>query len=61
MRNNFNEKSWQDYLQSELLALKEILAEHNYVLDSHQPHILGERFLMQNITTKSGSKIILIG
>ncbi len=53
--------SWQAALHIELDALTRILATFDYSLDDDQPHIKGERFLMQAVTTAGGSKLILLG
>jgi len=34
---------------------------HGYTLETEQPHIGGERYLMQAVTTTSGRKLILLG
>lgn len=61
MNNLPTEKLWQEQVVSELTALQTILTRAGYTLDAEQPHTLGERFLMQNITTQSGKKLILLG
>jgi hypothetical protein len=48
-------------VQQELAAITPILTEYGYGLDAVQPHLAGERYLMQAITTKSGRKLILLG
>lgn len=55
------ETSWATYCADELHILTPILARLGYSLDSTQPHIAGERFLMQAVTTTSGRKLILLG
>lgn len=52
---------WSTYCEHELNLLKPILATHGYTLNGVQPHIAGERFLMQAVTTTSGRKLILYG
>jgi len=47
--------------QTSLMQITQLLNRAGYTLNSHQPHIIGERFLMQNLTTTSGHKIILLG
>lgn len=54
-------KEWEKYRDSELRALTPILATLGFALDDYQPHITGERFLMQAVTTTSGKKLILVG
>jgi len=41
--------------------IQTLLERSGYTLDTLQPHTLGERFLMQNITMPSGQKYILLG
>jgi len=53
--------TWQAYVAAELATLQPILAQRGYTLTADQPHTKGERFLMQNITTTSGVKLILFG
>ena len=55
------QQSWDTYCASKIALLTPILKKHGYVLDFEQPHIKGERFLMQAVTTTSGKKIILVG
>lgn len=44
-----------------LTKVTQHLAQAGYQLDDLQPHTLGERAVMQNITTTSGQKLILLG
>lgn len=53
--------SWVDYCTSELDRLRPILAERGFALEAEQPHLKGERFLMQAATTSGGVKLILFG
>lgn len=53
--------AWQAYLAAELPKITAILKRHDYTLAPDQPHLKGERFLMQAMTTTSGKKLILIG
>lgn len=55
------EQSWQTNLDSEIETVRGLLRKAGYRLDTQQPHLLGERFLMQNISTTSGKKLILVG
>jgi len=48
-------------MPTELDTITNLLLEQGLTLDSHQPHISGERFLMQAMTTVSGQKFILLG
>lgn len=52
---------WRAYCEGELALLAPILAENGYELEDAQPHIAGERYLMQAVTTASGRKLILLG
>ncbi len=52
---------WEDYCKNELEIVVPLLDSLGYVLDSLQPHIWGERYLMQAVTTTSGKKLILLG
>ncbi len=46
---------------SEITTITAILSQLGYTLASEQPHISGERFLMQAMTTVAGQKFILLG
>lgn len=61
MAINSSEQKWQEYLAEELPRVSAILRQHNIELLADQPHIKGERFLMQALTTISGQKLILLG
>jgi thiamine kinase-like enzyme len=52
---------WKEYTDSTLRDIQSILEKQLFSLDTHQPHLLGERFLMQAVTTTSGRKLILLG
>ncbi len=52
---------WEEYKKRELAKLAPLLAELGYTLDADQPHVSGERYLMQAVTTMSGRKLILLG
>lgn len=57
-----NEKElWKEYRKREYAAVEPILLKLGFEPDTKQPHIEGERYLMQAVTTKSGRKIILLG
>ena len=45
----------------ELSLLEPMLTERGYQLEPEQPHLGGERYLMQAMTTQSGRKLILYG
>jgi hypothetical protein len=53
--------AWRQYLETELPIITKILNQRGYSLDEKQPHLTGERFLMQAMTTNSGRKFILLG
>jgi len=62
MSTDANEKKiWEAYCESELARIKPILETHGFMLNDAQPHLSGERYLMQAITTASGKKLILLG
>jgi len=52
---------WKEYVTRELEKVTPILKRHGYRLEDVQPHIGGERYLMQAVTTESGRKLILLG
>lgn len=52
---------WEQYKEAELQALSPILKKLEIELEPIQPHTLGERYLMQAVTTASGRKLILLG
>jgi len=55
------EQQWQEYKKRELEQFTPLLTKLGFVLDTQQPHIGGERFLMQALTTASGKKLVLLG
>lgn len=54
-------QEWETYCKDEIAYLVPFLSQYGYTLEAAQPHIKGERFLMQAVTTTSGRKLILIG
>jgi hypothetical protein len=58
-QNNY--EIWNSYCEEELSAFVPILKNLGFDLADEQPHISGERFLMQAATGASGSKLILLG
>ena len=57
-----NEKQqWEEYREHELSVLTALLDSLDYELEDEQPHLIGERYLMHAVTTKSGRKLILLG
>ena len=62
MEHNINNKdAWERYCTHELAEILPILEELGFVADKEQPHLGGERYLMQAVTTESGKKLILLG
>ena len=55
------QKNWDSYCIAEITKIQSILNIHHIILDDMQPHIKGERYLMQAVTTTSGRKLILLG
>ncbi len=55
------EIAWKAYVDEELVHIQPILDAQEITLDAYQPHIQGERYLMQAVTTESGRKLILLG
>lgn len=61
MENKNKQKTWIDYKESELSIITPLLLKLGFELDKDQPHTIGERYLMQAMTTASGKKLILLG
>ncbi|MDP4020673.1 MAG: hypothetical protein Q8P58_01335 [Candidatus Adlerbacteria bacterium] len=61
MDNKTPQELWEEYCAQELVALSPILKQLGYNLEAEQPHLGGERYLMQAVTTKSGKKLVLLG
>lgn len=62
MKNTTDPKaSWETYCTQELALLNPILLKHGFSLYDDQPHLKGERYLMNAVTTTSGKKLILLG
>jgi hypothetical protein len=55
MDNTNQKKAWETYREEELRGATLVLHELGFTLDSEQPHITGERYLM------SGKKLVLLG
>ncbi len=51
---------WKQYCERELAIITPLLASLGFALETKQPHIAGERFLIKAVTTKSGQKLILL-
>ena len=58
---NTSHTTWLEYCSRELKLATDLLSKRGYTLDPEQPHLSGERFLMQAVTTTSGQKLILFG
>ncbi|MEX0933945.1 MAG: hypothetical protein WD003_01635 [Candidatus Paceibacterota bacterium] len=54
-------EKWNLYKKQELALLKPLIRNLGFELENKQPHISGERYLMQAVTTTSGKKLILLG
>lgn len=60
--SEINEKQkWEEYTERELSSILPILSRLGFEIEKEQPHIVGERYLMQAVTTTSGKKLILLG
>lgn len=59
--DNQDKHHWEESRERELAELRPLLDSLGYSLEDEQPHISGERYLMQAVTTKSGRKLILLG
>lgn len=55
------ERAWEAYVESELPVIRRLLSLHHITLAAEQPHLKGERFLIQALTTVGGRKLILLG
>lgn len=53
--------AWDQYVTQERARVMPLLTERGITLDQHQPNLIGERYLMQAISTTSGKKITLFG
>ena len=54
-------QQWKNYCEEEFAYAQSLVNKFGFTLDEKQPHIQGERFLMQAVTTTSGKKLILLG
>lgn len=52
---------WGKYRERALATITPMLEKLGFELENAQPHIGGERYLMQAVTTASGTKLILLG
>lgn len=55
------QQTWEAFRDKQLAIARTALSGLGYSLESEQPHIKGERFLMQSIGTQGGKKLILLG
>jgi hypothetical protein len=55
MSKMIDKATWDAFVESETEALTPLLQQLGYTLDSEQPHVSGERYLM------SGRKVVLVG
>ena len=60
MQKNSKEQ-WETYKEQELEKAVPLLCDLGFEIDDTQPHMSGERYLMQAVTTASGKKLILLG
>jgi len=60
MPNRDEKKTWETYRDRELAEVASILEKLGFALEPLQPHISGERYLMQAVTTTHGKKLILL-
>lgn len=61
MKDQPTQSTWRTYLADELPIVTQLVAALGYELEEDQPHLKGERFLMQAMTTAGGKKMILLG
>ncbi len=61
MESSNAKSEWEQYCHNELAVIAPIILRYGFTLDSVQPHLKGERYLMHAITTTSGRKLILLG
>lgn len=61
MPHKNEQQEWERYREQGLEEVSPILKKLGFILEQQQPHIHGERYLMQAITTTHGKKIILLG
>lgn len=53
--------SWNEFVFETKKAVTPLLENLGFSIDDVQPHVGGERYLMQAVTTESGRKLILLG
>ena len=59
--SNIYKQEWEQYCTEELSLLTPLLSSLGFTLEEEQPHLKGERYLMQAVQTTSGKKLILLG
>lgn len=52
---------WDAYVVSEIEGITPLLTAHGFSLLPEQPHVSGERYVFQPMTTVSGKKVVLLG
>lgn len=55
------QKEWEHYKDKELAKAVPLLNSLGFEIEEAQPHLLGERYLMQAVTRTSGKKLVLLG
>ena len=58
---NALKQEWDAYVAREQAYFAPYIQNLHITLDEEQPHIQGERYLIQAVTTTSGKKLILLG
>lgn len=61
MSEKSEQQQWVEYREHEMIEAIPILKSLGFSVDYDQPHISGERYLMQSVTTESGKKLTLLG
>lgn len=54
------EEKWKEYVAEESAVIEKAVGTRGYTLNEEQPHTLGERAVMQAVTTYGGKKLILL-
>ncbi len=61
MKNLEAKAEWKMYVAHEHAALVPVLKHYGYELEPEQPHVMGERYVMNAMTTASGQKLVFVG
>lgn len=61
MPDEDEKKIWEEYKKRELAGVLPILERLGFEIDDAQPHLAGERYLMQAVATGGGKKLTLLG